>query len=158
MKSARRLVGATWLAIWTAIAAPALGQETAKHAVTSATKVLVDNPRTAAGEATCAGPGTQDANIARPARVIRGLVGGTLTVVYADGRTEKRTFEPGGVYYFDPDTVANYFRGTTARPKSRSTSLSLSDRRCGGSNSKFERRPSDAVPLSVNGTDSGRFC
>jgi len=27
MKSARRLVGATWLATWTAIAAPALGQE-----------------------------------------------------------------------------------------------------------------------------------
>ena len=109
MKSARRLVGATWLATWTAIAAPALGQETAKHAVTSTTKVLVDNPRTAAGEVTWA-PGTQDANIARPARVIRGLVGGTLTVIYADGRTEKRTFEPGGVYYFEPDAVANYLR------------------------------------------------
>ena len=109
MKSGGRLVGATCLIVGAAIAAPALGQEAGKHTVTSTIKVLVDNPRTAAGEVTWA-PGTQDANVARPARVIRGLVGGTLTVIYADGRTEKRTFEPGGVYYFEPDTVANYLR------------------------------------------------
>jgi len=77
--------------------------------VTSTSKVLVDNSRVIVGEATWA-PGTHNANVARPARVIRGLVGGTLTVIYADGRTEKRTFEPGGVHYFEPDTVANYLR------------------------------------------------
>lgn len=109
MEPIGRLVGATLLAIGAAIAAPAFGQEARQHAVTSTTKVLVDNTRVAAGEATWA-PGTQDANVARPARVIRGLVGGTLTVIYADGRTEKRTFEPGGVYYFEPDAVANYLR------------------------------------------------
>ena len=109
MKPSARLVGATLFLIGAAIAAPAFGQEAVKHAVTSTYKVLVDNARVTAGEATWA-PGTQNANVARPARVIRGLVGGTLTVVYADGRTEKRTFEPGGVYYFEPDTVANYLR------------------------------------------------
>jgi len=100
---------ATSIFLVTAIGAPAFGQETAKHAVTSANKVLVDNGRVIAGEATWA-PGTQNANVVRPARVIRGLVGGTLTVIYADGRTDKRTFEPGAVYFFEADTVANYLR------------------------------------------------
>ena len=109
MEPRGRLVGATLISIGAAIAAPAFGQEPVKHAVTSTYKVLVDNARLTAGEATWA-PGTQNANVTRPARVIRGLVGGTLTAVYADGRTEKRTFEPGGVYYFEPDTVANYLR------------------------------------------------
>ena len=109
MEPSARLVGATLFSIGAAIAAPAFGQEAVKHAVTSNYKVLVDNARATAGEATWA-PGTQNANVTRPARVIRGLVGGTLTVVYADGRTEKRTFESGGVYYFEPDTVANYLR------------------------------------------------
>lgn len=99
----------TLLALGAPVTVPAFAQVATKHAVTSATKVMVDNARVFAGEATWA-PGTQDVNIARPARVIRGLVGGTLTVVHADGRTEKRTFESGGVYYFDADTVANYLR------------------------------------------------
>lgn len=109
MRSTGWLVGSTVLAIVAAIATPAFGQDVAKHAVTSTTKILVDNPRVLAGEATWA-PGTQNSNIARPARVIRALVGGTLTVIYADGRTDKRTFETGGVYYFEPDTVPNYLR------------------------------------------------
>jgi len=109
MEPSGRLFGATLILIGAAIAAPAFGQEAVKHAVTSTTKVLLENARVVAGESTWA-PGTQNANVTRPARVIRGLVGGTLTVVYADGRTEKRTFEPGGVYYFEPDIVANYLR------------------------------------------------
>ena len=109
MEPSGRLSGATLILIGAAIAAPAFGQEAVKHAVTSTTKVLLENARVVAGESTWA-PGTQNANVTRPARVIRGLVGGTLTVVYADGRTEKRTFEPGGVYYFEPDIVANYLR------------------------------------------------
>jgi hypothetical protein len=100
---------ATSLWVVSALGASAFAQEAAKHAVTSTNKVLVDNGRVIAGEATWA-PGTQNANVARPARIIRGLSGGTLTVIYADGRTEKRTFEPGAVYYFEPDTVANYLR------------------------------------------------
>ena len=95
--------------IGVAIALPAIGQDAAKHAVTATAKVHVDNARVIVGESTWA-PGTQNAVVARPARVIRTLVPGTLTVVYADGRNEKRTFEPGGVYYFEPDTVANYLR------------------------------------------------
>lgn len=109
MEPSGRLVGAMLFSIGAAIAAPAFGQEAVKHAVTSTNKVLVENARVVAGESTWA-PGAQNANVTRPARVIRGLVGGTLTVVYADGRTEKRAFEPGGVYYFEPDTVANYLR------------------------------------------------
>lgn len=97
------------LAIGATIAVPAFGQDTAKHAVTSTTKVHVDNGRVLVGESTWA-PGTQNAIVARPARVIRTLVPGTLTVVYVDGRTEKRAFETGGVYYFEPDAVANYLR------------------------------------------------
>lgn len=97
------------MAIAAAIALPAFGQDAAKHAVTATNKVQVDNARVLAGESTWA-PGTQNAVMARPARVIRTLVPGTLTVVYVDGRSEKRTFEPGGVYYFEPDAVANYLR------------------------------------------------
>jgi hypothetical protein len=113
MKPSGYSVGATLFAIGTVVAAPAFGQDAAKHAVTSAGKVMVDNARINAGEVTWA-PGTQNANVVRPARVIRGLVGGTLTVIYVDGRTEKRTFETGGVYYFEPDTVANYLRNDGA--------------------------------------------
>lgn len=102
-------VTSTVFAVGTAIAASAFGQQAAPHAVTTSSKTLVDNARVLAGEVTWA-PGTQNSNVMRPARVIRGLVGGTLTVVYADGRTEKRTFETGGVYYFEPDTVANFLR------------------------------------------------
>jgi len=109
MRSTDWLVGSTILAIGATIVTPAFGQEVAKHAVTTTTKMLVDNARVLAGETSWA-PGTQNSNVARPARVIRGLVGGTLTVIYADGRTEKRTFEPGGVYYLEPDTVPNYLR------------------------------------------------
>jgi hypothetical protein len=107
--SAGLAVGAALFACAAALAAPACAQETAKHTVTAAAKVLVDNARVLAGEATWA-PGTQNSNVARPARVIRVLAGGTLTVVYADGRKEQRNFETGGVYYFEPDTVPNYLR------------------------------------------------
>lgn len=109
MKPIGYSLGATLFAFGVLVATPVSGQEPGKHAVTSTNKVLVDNARVVAGEATWA-PGTQNANVAKPARLIRGLVGGTLTVIYADGRTERRTFEPGGVYYFEPDTVANYLR------------------------------------------------
>jgi hypothetical protein len=103
------LVYSVAVAIGVAITLPALGQDAAKHAVTATGKVQVDNARVLAGESTWA-PGTQNAVVARPARVIRTLVPGTLTVVYVDGRTEKRAFEPGGVYYFEQDAVANYLR------------------------------------------------
>lgn len=109
MRSTGWMVGLMISAIGAATATPAVGQEVAKHAVTTTTKMLVDNPRVLAGETSWA-PGTQNSNVARSARVVRGLVGGTLTVIYADGRTEKRTFETGGVYYFEPDTVPNYLR------------------------------------------------
>ena len=104
-------IGITLFA-FAAIAAPALGQD-ATRKETAVGKVLVDNPRVLAGEVTWA-PGTQNSSTARPARVIRALVGGTLTVVYADGRTEKRTFETDGVYYFEADTVPNYLRNDGA--------------------------------------------
>lgn len=108
-RSGGLLAGLTILAVGAAATTLAFAQEGAKHAVTATTKVLVDNSRVVAGETSWA-PGTQNSNVARPARVVRGLAGGTLTVIYADGRTEKRTFEPGGVYYFEPDTAPNYLR------------------------------------------------
>lgn len=108
-RSGGLLAGLTILAVGAAATTLAFAQEGAKHAVTATTKVLVDNSRVVAGETSWA-PGTQNSNVARPARVIRGLAGGTLTVIYADGRTEKRTFEPGGVYYFEQDAAPNYLR------------------------------------------------
>ena len=102
-------IGSMAFAIGVAIAIPASAQDSAKHAVTAAVKVQVDNAKVFAGESTWA-PGTQNAIATRPARVIRTLVPGALTVVYVDGRTEKRTFEPGGVYYFEPDAAANFLR------------------------------------------------
>jgi hypothetical protein len=97
------------LAAGGAWAVPAVAQDAAKGKPTAAVKVLIDNARVVAGEVSWA-PGTQNSTIMRPTRVIRALVGGPLTVVYADGRTETRNFETGGVYYFEPDTVANFLR------------------------------------------------
>ena len=75
----------------------------------SVNKVLVDNAYFFAGESTWA-PGAQNASVTRPPRLIRALNGGTLTVVYADGRTEPRIFETGEVYFFPADTVPNLLR------------------------------------------------
>jgi len=101
------------LAIASFIAVPSFAQDATKHAVTATANTQINNSRVTAGESTWA-PGTQNAIATRPARVIRTLVPGTLTVVYVDGRTEKRTFEPGGVYYFEPDTAANYLRNDSS--------------------------------------------
>lgn len=81
---------------------------------TAAVKILLENDKVLAGETTWA-PGTENSMTARPPRVVRALAGGTLTVIYADGRTEKRVFETGSVYYFDRDSAPNRLKneGTT---------------------------------------------
>lgn len=73
---------------------------------TASVKILLENDKVVAGETTWA-PGTENSMTARPPRVVRALAGGTLTVIYADGRTEKRVFETGNVYYFDRDAAPN---------------------------------------------------
>jgi hypothetical protein len=50
-----------------------------------------------------------------PARVTRGLKGGTLTRIYADGKKEKVKFKPGEVKYGDPtpkSTIKNTGKNT----------------------------------------------
>lgn len=78
-------------------------------------KVLIDNDKVRVFEITFR-PGEQSApNVKRPARVVRALAGGTLTVVYVDGKTEQRTFKTGEVKYFDAETVANTLRNDGKR-------------------------------------------
>jgi hypothetical protein len=101
----------SWIALATAaIATPVVAQDKPAAAQASAVnKVLVDNAYFFAGESTWA-PGTRNASATRPPRIIRALNGGTLTVVYADGRTDKRNFETGQVYFFEADTTPNFLR------------------------------------------------
>jgi hypothetical protein len=102
---------ASWIALAAVgIATPVMAQDKpAAVQASSVNKVLVDNAYFFAGESTWA-PGTRNASATRPPRIIRALNGGTLTVVYADGRTEKRNFETGQVYFFEADTTPNFLR------------------------------------------------
>jgi hypothetical protein len=103
-------VAVTLLAL-VAASGPAAAQGPAKP--TAAVKILLDNDKVVAGETTWA-PGNENSMSARPPRVIRALAGGTLTVIYADGRTEQRVFETGGVYYFDRDAAPNRLKNEGA--------------------------------------------
>lgn len=105
-----RAVAAALLTL-AAAAGPVAAQTPAKP--TAAVKILLENDKVVAGETTWA-PGTENSMSARPPRVIRALAGGTLTVIYADGRTEQRVFETGGVYYFDRDAAPNRLKNEGA--------------------------------------------
>jgi nitrogen fixation protein FixH len=93
---------------------PAMAQDKAKAAPAAKAekgkatqKVLVDNDKVRVFEITFKPGDKGNPNVKRPARVVRALKGGTLTVIYEDGKTEKRTFKTGEVKYFDAETSAN---------------------------------------------------
>src|SRR5712692_1704498 len=74
-------------------------QEKAKAAKSEATlKVFVDNDKVRVFEIRFK-PGDQGANVARPARVLRVLKGGTLLRTFADGKSDHRTYKTGEVVY-----------------------------------------------------------
>ena len=67
-------------------------------------KELYQNDKTRVIEITFR-PGDASTNVARPFRVIRALKGGTLTRVWADGKTDKETFKTGEVKVFEPSAA-----------------------------------------------------
>lgn len=92
---------------------PAMAQTQAPK-LAAVNRVLIDNPKVLVGESTWA-PGAENSSVARPPRVLRALNGGTLTVIYADGKIEKRTYKTGEVHYLEQDAVPNVLKneGTT---------------------------------------------
>jgi hypothetical protein len=78
---------------------PTIAQEKAKAAKSEATlKVFVDNDKVRAFEIRFK-PGDQGANVARPARVLRVLKGGTLMRTFADGKSDKVAYKTGDVVF-----------------------------------------------------------
>lgn len=95
------------LLVAAAIATPATAQE--KTAVKNMQKTpvgkpivkeIVRNDKVRAYEATFR-PGDQSPSIERPPRVARALKGGTLTLVYPDGKKEKSVYKTGEVKFVD---------------------------------------------------------
>ena len=85
------------------IATPALAQEKGKDTKAASAKkgepiqkVFLDNEKVRVFEVTFR-PGDTAANVARPQRVIRVLKGGTLTLIYPDGKREKLVWKTGEV-------------------------------------------------------------
>ena len=85
------------------VATPALAQEKGKDAKAAAAKkgepiqkVFLENDKVRVFEVTFR-PGDAGANTERPQRVIRVLKGGTLTLIYPDGKKEKLVWKTGEV-------------------------------------------------------------
>ena len=90
---------------------PAMAQEKAKEMKAAKAekgkvklKELFENDKVRVIEATFK-PGDAAANVARPFRVIRALKGGTLTLIYPDGKTEKSTWKTGEVKVLEASPV-----------------------------------------------------
>ncbi len=64
-------------------------------------KDIFENDKVRVVEATWK-PGAESTGMELPARVTRGLKGGILTRIYADGKKEKVKFKSGEVRYGDP--------------------------------------------------------
>ena len=56
-------------------------------------------------------PGDESSSVARPARMVRTLKGGSLTRIYLDGKTEQDTFRTGEVKFF-PATAPYIIKNT----------------------------------------------
>ena len=89
---------------------PAMAQDKAKAEkgkaakLEATSKVLLDNAKVRVIETTWK-PGAQTASATRTARVIRALKAGTLTRIYADGKTEKSPYKTGEAKYFEADAA-----------------------------------------------------
>jgi hypothetical protein len=68
-------------------------------------KDIFENSKVRVVEATWK-PGSESTGMELPARVTRGLKGGTLTRIFADGKEEKVKFKSGEVKYADPTPQA----------------------------------------------------
>ena len=78
---------------------PTIAQEKAKAAKSeAAVKVFVDNDKVRVFEIRFK-PGDEGANVARPARVLRILKGGTLKRTFADGKSDKTVYKTGDVVF-----------------------------------------------------------
>ena len=100
------LVAAVMLAGVTAN--PAMAQEKAKEMKAAKAekgkvklKELFENDKVRVVEVTYK-PGDAGANVARSFRILRALKGGTLTRIWADGKTDKVTFKTGEVKVLEP--------------------------------------------------------
>jgi hypothetical protein len=85
------------------VATPAVAQEKGKDAKAAAAKkgepiqkVFLENETVRVFEVTFR-PGDAGATVERPQRVIRVLKGGTLTLIYPDGKKEKLVWKTGEV-------------------------------------------------------------
>jgi hypothetical protein len=104
-KLARILAGLLVPAFFVAgvVVTPAMAQEKGKDAKAASAKkgepiqkVFLDNERVRVFEVTFR-PGDAGASVERPLRVIRVLKGGTLTLIYPDGKKEKLDWKTGEV-------------------------------------------------------------
>ena len=93
------------------IATPAMAQEKGKDAKAVAAKkgeptqkVYLENDAVRVFEVTFR-PGDAGASVERPLRVIRVLKGGTLTLIYPDGKKEKLPWKTGDVKVRQPTPV-----------------------------------------------------
>ena len=84
-------------------ASPAMAQDKASDAKSAPAKkgepvqkVFLDNDKVRVFEVTFK-PGDAGASVARPQRVIRAVKGGTLTLIYPDGKKEKLAWKTGEV-------------------------------------------------------------
>ena len=89
-------------------ASPAVAQDKAKDAKAAPAKkgepvqkVFLDNDQVRVFEVTFK-PGDAAASVARPLRVIRVVKGGTLTLIYPDGKKEKSPWKTGEVQVRQP--------------------------------------------------------
>jgi hypothetical protein len=102
MNSAAAAAIGSAIFVLAAIGTPALAQDTAKpkaaHAYTS--KVVFENDKVRALESTWK-PGEEAPSVARGARLVRTIKGGTLTRIYPDGKIEKIVSKDGQVRWFD---------------------------------------------------------
>ena len=94
-----------------AVANPVIAQDKAKDAKAAPAKkgepvqkVFLDNDKVRVFEVTFK-PGDAGASIERPLRVIRVLKGGTLTLIYPDGKKEKLVWKTGDVQVRQPSPV-----------------------------------------------------
>src|SRR5438445_283922 len=95
------MIGSAFFAL-AAIGTPAFAQDKGKAATPPAytSKVVFENDKVRAVESTWK-PGDEAPSVARGARVVRSIKGGTLTRIYPDGKTEKITSKDGDVAWYD---------------------------------------------------------
>jgi len=86
------------------IASPATAQDKAMAGKKVAIKVLLENNKVKVQDVRYT-PGAEGENSARPPRVVRVVKGGTLALIFPDGKSEKLLFKTGEVVFRDASPV-----------------------------------------------------